>query len=273
MKLEGERESENVIDARGRRGAPLTLSGILLVLLVSYITGQNPLQVLSQFMAQNPQASFQPGPQSPADDETKHLLSVVLRSTEEVWHDRFRAMGRDYQEPRLVLFTDVVQSACGMSTSATGPFYCPGDQQLYIDMGFLRQLQRSLGAEGDFAAAYVVAHEVGHHVQTLLGIERQMRARQAQSGNPNAEQVKLELQADCLSGVWGFYAAKRGLLEVGDVEQGINAAKAVGDDRLQRMGGGSVSPERFTHGSSADRARWFKSGLASGDLASCDTFR
>lgn len=275
MRIDGMEESQNVVDERGapRRGPRLTIGSVVVVLLISYVTGQNPLRLLAllanQGAVSGPAVPYQ---SSPADDQTKHLLSVVLRSTEEVWGEQFRGIGRQYSDPHLVLFNDAVQSACGMSSSATGPFYCPGDHQLYIDMGFLRQLQQALRAEGDFAAAYVVAHEVGHHVQTLLGIEQQMRARQSRAADPNVEQVKLELQADCFSGVWGHYAQKRGILEVGDVEEGINAARAVGDDRIQSMHGGAVNPETFTHGSSADRAKWFRAGFDSGDYRRCDTF-
>jgi predicted metalloprotease len=273
MKIAGQDQSDNVIDERGRggRGRPLTLGGLIFILLLSYLTGQNPLSLLAAYTSQGPSPTA-PTQSSPQDDETKQLLSVVLRSTEKVWGQIFQAEGKTYRDPHLVLFTDYVQSACGMTSSATGPFYCPGDQRLYIDMGFLSQLQHSLGAEGDFAAAYVVAHEVGHHVQTLLGIEQRMLQLQQRSSQPNAEQVKLELQADCFAGVWGFYAQKAGLLEVGDIEEGINAARAVGDDRIQSMNGGTVHPESFTHGSSAERAHWFSVGLKEGNYRECNTF-
>lgn len=277
MRWRDQRESDNVIDERGRRtgGGRIGLGGLLVVLLVSYVTGTNPLQLLALLSSQSAPSTYSRGSYqgSPQEEETKHFLAVVLGSTEDVWKAQFSKMGKSYSDPALVVFTDAVQSACGYSSSATGPFYCPGDKRLYIDIGFLEQLQAELGAQGDFAAAYVLAHEVGHHVQTLLGIERHVRELQSESNAPNLVQVKMELQADCLSGVWAYYAQQAGLLEVGDVEEGINAAKAVGDDRIQGMSGrGYINPETFTHGSSAERAKWFNTGLASGNLNSCDTF-
>jgi len=276
MRWRDQRESENVIDERGRRigGGHLSLGGLLLILLVSYVTGTNPLQLLAIVTSQSGPANYSQGPYraSAKEEETKHFLGVVLASTEDVWKEQFAKMGRSYEDPSLVVFADSVDSACGLSSSATGPFYCPGDRRLYIDIGFLGQLQTQLGAEGDFAAAYVLAHEVGHHVQTLLGIERRVRQLQEEAGAPKLIQVKMELQADCLSGVWAYYAKQAGLLEIGDIEEGINAAKAVGDDRIQSMSGrGYVNPESFTHGSSAERAKWFEAGLASGSIANCNT--
>ena len=276
MRWKDQRESDNVIDERGRpvgaRG--IGLGSVVLVLVVSYFTGQNPLTLLSLLTSTS--VSTQPGSRAsyrstPEEEESKHFLSVVLGNTEDVWREKFREYGKPYSDPNLVVFTDEIASACGYTASATGPFYCPGDHKLYIDIGFLSQLQHELGAEGDFAAAYVVAHEVGHHVQSMMGIDQQVRRLQAQSDNPNEYQVKMELQADCFAGIWANSAEKRGLLEIGDVEEGINAAKAVGDDRIQSMSGGRVNPDGFTHGSSAERAKWFKAGLATGDIKSCDT--
>ena len=204
-------------------------------------------------------------------------MRAVLGSTEDVWNALFKQMGRNYAEPRLVLFTDGVQSACGMASAAVGPFYCPPDQQVYIDLGFFRELDQRFGAPGDFAQAYVVAHEVGHHVQNLMGIaERVDAARQRGSeAQGNALSVRQELQADCFAGVWGHYVAgsKTGIqLDSGDVEEGLAAAAAIGDDRLQRQSRGQVSPETWTHGSSDQRVRWLRKGLESGRVADCDTF-
>ena len=196
----------------------------------------------------------------------------MLADTEETWNRVFSSAGRQYQEPVLVLFEDAVRSACGSASSASGPFYCPADQKVYLDLTFFRELDRRFGAPGDFAQAYVVAHEVGHHVQNLLGINRQVQQAQ-QGGNRagvNALSVQLELQADCLAGVWGHHANKKQLLDAGDVDEGLGAAAAIGDDRLT---GGRVSPESFTHGTSEQRARWLRQGLQTGDINSCDTFR
>ncbi|MCS7025031.1 MAG: neutral zinc metallopeptidase [Bryobacteraceae bacterium] len=201
------------------------------------------------------------------------FVSFVLDDNQAVWEKIFVASGRSYQRAKLVLFRDVVESACGMAEAATGPFYCPGDNKAYIDLSFYEELKQRFGAPGDFAQAYVLAHEIGHHVQNLLGIERKMRAAQRQ--NPaaaNQLSVRMELQADCLAGVWGHSAAQRNILEPGDVEEGLNAAAAIGDDRIQRMAGRRVSPESFTHGSSAQRVEWFQRGLRSGDLSQCNTF-
>jgi predicted metalloprotease len=200
---------------------------------------------------------------------------VVLADTEETWNALFRQLGRQYEEPRLVLFTGMTQSSCGLGQAAMGPFYCPADKQVYIDLSFYRDMRDRFRAPGDFAQAYVIAHEVGHHVQNLLGISGQVqRLRQTVSRTEgNALSVRLELQADCLAGVWAHEANRlRSVLEQGDVEEGLNAASAIGDDRLQRQTQGRVSPDSFTHGSSAQRVQWFKRGLGSGDIESCDTF-
>jgi predicted metalloprotease len=211
----------------------------------------------------------------PQERELRQFVSVVLRDTEDVWHDVFRRMGREYEDPHLVLFRDRIQSACGFSSAATGPFYCPGDHKVYIDLSFFDEMDRKLGAPGDFPRAYVIAHEVGHHVQNLLGISGQVRSQQERSDEERANRlsVRLELQADFLAGVWAHHADERWrILEDGDVEEAINAAQAIGDDRLQRRAQGYVVPEGFTHGTSQQRAKWFLRGLKSGRLSDGDTF-
>ena len=209
------------------------------------------------------------------EKELVDFVSVILADTEDTWTALFRQKGKTYQEPRLVLFRDAVNSACGMAQSAMGPFYCPGDQQVYIDLGFFDQLKNRFKAPGDFAQAYVIAHEVGHHIQTLVGISGSVQAarKKLSEAEGNKLSVRQELQADCLAGVWAHHANRtRQLLEVGDVEEGLTAASAIGDDTLQKQSQGYVSPDSFTHGSSAQRVKWFKIGLASGDINSCDTF-
>ena len=215
-----------------------------------------------------------PQPGNRPDDEAADFASVILASTEDVWSTIFQNAGYQYREPTLVLYDDAVQSACGFNSAATGPFYCPGDQQLYLDLSFLRELQR-LGAPGDFAFAYVIAHEVGHHIQTITGLEQQVRQQMARSGEAQRNQlsVRMELQADCYAGVWAHYADRQaGMLEAGDLEEGLRAAAAIGDDRLQRQAGRRVQPETFTHGSSEQRVRWFRTGYQTGDEDACDTF-
>jgi hypothetical protein len=207
------------------------------------------------------------------EEQISQFASSVFRDVQETWIRVLAGEGGQYQRTKLVFFWDGTRSACGFAESATGPFYCPGDQKVYIDLGFYDELKQRFGAPGDFAQAYVLAHEVGHHVQNLLGTDR--RVRQMQQSNPeaaNALSVKLELQADCFAGVWGFNAARSGMLEAGDVEEGLNAASAIGDDRIQKMAGRGVQPESFTHGSSAQRVEWFKRGLSSGRVADCNTF-
>ena len=278
MRLDNGRESGNVEDRRGggmgRGGLALGggFGGVVLVVL-ALLFGVDPSVILSGGdPAPAPQATEGGGR---AEDAGARFVARVLAETEDVWNPIFAAMGRRYEEPRLVLFSGVTQSACGMAESATGPFYCPGDRRVYIDLDFLARLQRSLGAPGDFAAAYVIAHEVGHHVQNQLGVlgrVEQSRAR-ADRAASNAMQVRVELQADCLAGLWAARAQRdRAILEDGDIAEGLNAAAAVGDDRLQRRGQGQVVPESFTHGTSAQRVRWFKTGLQGGTVESCDTF-
>jgi predicted metalloprotease len=213
-------------------------------------------------------------PTNPQEEELKQFISVVLAETEDAWTEIFRQMGREYRKPTLVLFTDQVQSACGVAGAAVGPFYCPGDEKLYIDLSFFHELRTKFGAPGDFAIAYVVAHEVGHHVQNLQGTMDQMQAarRRLSEDQINRASVRLELQADFYAGVWANHARNRGIVEPGDVEEALGAASAVGDDRLQRQGQGYVVPDSFTHGTSDQRARWFRRGLDTGDVRMGDTF-
>jgi uncharacterized protein len=283
MRLEGQRESENVEDRRGRRGvatgAGVGCGGLLLVLAVSILTGRDPGQLLQLLQgvqqATQPQTQPAPGPGAGAPgDQLGRFASVVLASTEDEWGKIFTQSGQRYPAPTLVLFSDLVQSACGRSSAAVGPFYCPADHQVYLDLSFFAEL-RKLGAPGDFAQAYVIAHEVGHHVQNLLGISdrvttAQERARSEREANQYS--VRLELQADCFAGVWAYHANQdKSLLEPGDVEEGLRAAAAIGDDRLQRMSQGSVQPESWTHGSSEQRVQWLRRGLETGDPKSCKT--
>jgi hypothetical protein len=245
--------------------------GVVVITIVAMMLGVDP-RVLLQGDAPAPEGSGGP---PPAGDEMADFVSAILGDTEDVWNSLFAQMGSEYREPTLVLFSDAVQSACGFAEAAVGPFYCARDESVYIDLGFYRDLRDRLGAPGDFAQAYVIAHEIGHHVQTLLGVsERVMAARQrASETEGNALSVRQELQADCLAGVWAYHAERaRDLLEGGDVEEGLAAAAAIGDDRLQRRARGYVVPESFTHGSSEQRVRWFRAGLAGGDFERCDTF-
>jgi predicted metalloprotease len=276
MRWEGGRRSTNIEDRRGIGVGTIGGGGIgmlLLVLAVSCLTGTNPLALL-QMVEENQPAQTQSVPTgAPTNDPAAEFVSVVLADTEETWTRVFANAGKQYREPVLVLFNDAVQSACGGASAASGPFYCPSDQKVYLDLSFFRELDQRFGAPGDFAQAYVVAHEVGHHVQHLLGIDRQVREGQQQSpgrAGANALSVALELQADCLAGVWGHHASKKNLLDADDVDEGLRAAAAIGDDRLTR---GRVSPESFTHGTSEQRARWLRQGLSTGDINSCDTFR
>ena len=262
-----------------RRGVPIGCGGIILVIVIAVVTGQDPQQLMdmlgqSQVMVDERPA---PGPGSPAGtpDPLGAFASTVLADTEDTWNALLPRMGQRYQEPTLVLFSNAVRSACGFGSAATGPFYCPADGKLYLDLDFLSEMDRRLGAPGDFAQAYVIAHEVGHHVQNLLGISdavRQAQRQQSSQREVNALSVRLELQADCLAGVWGHHAHQRRLLEPGDVEEGLRAAAAIGDDRLQRQAGRYTSPESWTHGSSEQRVSWLRRGLSSGDPDVCDTF-
>lgn len=307
MKLDGQRESDNVDDVRDAAGASgggrsrigLPLGGgklgigtIAVALVASYFLGINPLTVLDVLggggLPSASQMPGQPGPQDPtqpdapsataratAPDAGSRFVRQVLATTEDVWQAQFQARGQRYSEPRLTLFRDATETACGQGQSAMGPFYCPADQRVYIDLGFYDTLRDRLGAPGDFAQAYVIAHEVGHHIQNLEGTTEKLersrgRVSQAQY---NALSVRLELQADCYAGVWAHHTDQsKGLLEDGDLEEALNAASQIGDDTLQKHAQGHVVPESFTHGTSEQRMRWFKRGFDTGDMARCDTF-
>jgi predicted metalloprotease len=247
------------------------LGGLVLLLLVSALTGQNPGDLLSTVGPES--ATVTPGA-APADDPQAEFVGVVLGDTEMAWGRLFAESRETYEPPVLVLFTGSTQSACGLGQAAMGPFYCPADQKVYLDLSFFRDLDERFGAPGDFAQAYVVAHEVGHHIQTLTGVSAQVQAgrQRVSEREANALSVRQELQADCYAGVWGHYAAQGGLLEPGDAEEGLRAAAAIGDDRLQRQSQGTVVPDSFTHGSSEQRVEWLRRGLQSGSVDSCDTF-
>lgn len=273
MKWQGRRGSGNIEDRRGMGiGLPVGggIGGIVLLLLVSALTGTNPIDLLNQTSEQAPAGTSG----TSEGDPQKQFVSVVLADTEETWQQVFQEHQERYTPPVLVLFTQATQSACGVGSAATGPFYCPPDRKVYLDLSFFRELDERFGAPGDFAQAYVIAHEVGHHVQTLTGVSAQTSAARSRLGGraANSISVRQELQADCYAGVWGHYAARRGLLEPGDAEEGLRAAAAIGDDRLQQQSQGYVAPESFTHGSSADRVRWLRRGLDSGHMEACDTF-
>jgi predicted metalloprotease len=276
MRWQMGRRSGNVEDRRGM-GMPLAAGGgigTVVLILAALFFGFDP----GIIMQGDPGSQVAPGPPAPAargEDPLRDFVSVVLADTEDVWRDQFRRMNREYEDPRLVLFSGAVQSACGFAQSAVGPFYCPGDHKVYLDLSFFRDLRDRFGAPGDFAQAYVIAHEVGHHVQSLLGIsERVQSARQRVSEREgNALSVRLELQADCLAGTWAHHAQRtRQILEPGDVEEALGAASAIGDDRLQQRSRGHVAPDSFTHGTSAQRVEWFRRGLTSGDVEQCNTF-
>ncbi|MCP4287843.1 MAG: flagellar biosynthesis protein FlgM [Gammaproteobacteria bacterium] len=284
MRWRGRRGSRNVEDRRASRGGRMLRRaggggvGVLVLALVAMYFGVDPSIVLNQggsMLGGDPgseRESYQPTAQ---EQELAQFISVVLADTEDTWNMIFSGADRQYKEPKLVLFSGSVKSACGMGQAAMGPFYCPADMKAYIDLSFYQDLKKRHKAPGDFAQAYVVAHEIGHHVQNLLGISGKVQKakRQASKSEANALSVKLELQADCLAGVWAHDANRtRQLLEQGDVEEALNAASAIGDDRLQKQARGYITPESFTHGSSAQRVRWFKIGLAKGDVNSCNTF-
>jgi predicted metalloprotease len=250
--------------------------GTIVIALLAYFLGFDPGIVTDQ--APPPQADSRRGVEQtadPAQDSLAQFVSVVLAETEDVWHEIFRQEGEQYREPTLVLFSQQVQSACGIAGAAVGPFYCPRDGDVYIDLSFYRQLRERFGAPGDFAQAYVIAHEVGHHVQNLLGIsskvQRMQQAARSQA-EANEMSVRLELQADFFAGLWAHYAAKKGILDPGDIEEALNAASAIGDDRLQEQAQGHVVPDSFTHGTSEQRRRWFRKGFETGDIRQGDTF-
>ena len=305
MRWRGRRQSSNVEDQRGQGGGfgggfgrggglgrggirvPIPggmrsgtgggLSGIIIIVILFFVLracGIDPLAMLEEAGA--PQSQVQPrDPSAPqASDEMKQFVGTVLAETEDVWHGIFQAEGGSYKEPTLVLFSSQVRSACGFASAASGPFYCPGDQKVYIDLAFYDQLARQFGAAGDFAQAYVLAHEVGHHVQNLIGVLpkfNQMRQRMSEV-EANQMSTRVELQADCFAGIWGHYTAQKGLLDEGDAEEALNAARQIGDDTLQKKMQGYVVPESFNHGTSQQRQTWFARGFRSGKLADCDTF-
>ena len=286
MKWEGNRQSDNVEDRRDNEGSSsggglggrgIGIGSVVIALVASYFFGINPMTVLSLLSGGSPAPQTQSVAvnKPPANDQMTKFVRTVLADTEDVWKDVFAKAGGKYQEPKLVLFRGSTATACGQGQAAMGPFYCPADRNVYIDLGFYETLKNRLGAPGDFAQAYVIAHEVGHHVQNLLGIStkmEQMRSRVSKT-DYNALSVRLELQADCFAGVWVNHAqAARQLLEQGDVEEAMNAAAKIGDDALQRAAGGAVVPDSFTHGSSAQRQRWFDTGLKNGSVKRCDTF-
>lgn len=279
MKWQGRRRSGNVEDRRGMRAGGMAAGGgvvTLIILAIALFTGTDPGE-LTEIVGTGPSASSQaPAGPPPEDDEQAAFVSVVLADTEETWNRILPAAGGpEYREPALVLFSDAVDSGCGFGRAAMGPFYCPLDGKVYLDLGFFRELDERFGAPGDFARAYVVAHEVGHHVQNLLGLSDEVhRRRQSLSQSEgNDLSVRLELQADCFAGVWAHQAeSERDLLEAGDLEEGLAAAAAIGDDRIQRETQGRVSPESWTHGSSEQRVSWFRTGFETGDPARCDTF-
>jgi len=299
MRLDGEDESDNIEDLRGQGGGGFGLPGLggggglqlggrgmgcgslAIVVVLALVFGINPMSLLGGGGGQVSAPTQQIGQPQYQDDqpagpasETDRFVAKVLSTTERTWAEVFqREVGQPYREPKLVLFNGQVQSACGAAQSAMGPFYCPGDQKVYLDQSFFDELSRKFGAPGDFAAAYVIAHEVGHHIQTLLGISQQVSEMQNRLSRTegNALSVRLELQADCLAGVWANHNQR--LLEAGDVEEAMRAATAIGDDALQRAAQGVVVPESFTHGSSEQRTRWFMRGMTEGTIAACDTFR
>jgi predicted metalloprotease len=285
MRLDNERESENVEDRRGESSGGgfslgaghLSIGGIVLALVVSYFSGISPSTLLSLFSGGSaPSAQVAPAHKPPANDAMATFVSKVLADTEDTWQVIFRESKHEYRDPKLVLFTGTTSTACGAGKAAMGPFYCPLDEKVYIDLAFYQELKDRFHAPGEFAEAYVIAHEVGHHVQKLLGISDKVRAAEERAGNQaqvNALSVRLELQADCFAGVWGKRAdSAQHIIEPGDVDQALNAATAIGDDRLQQDARGTIRPETFTHGTSEQRVRWFKRGMETGDPNQCNTF-
>jgi predicted metalloprotease len=278
MRWRDQRQSDNIEDQRGSGGGRRIaigggLGGIV-VLVLALLFGADPRQLLEQLPqgGAGPQTTSRPA--SAEEEELRQFVAVVLAQTEDAWGEEFRRLGKQYRKPTLVLFSEQVESACGVASAAVGPFYCSGDEKLYIDLSFFQELRTKFGAPGDFAVAYVVAHEVGHHVQNLLGTMDRVNAarRRMSEEDANRVSVRLELQADFYAGVWAYHARNRGIVEPGDVEEALGAASAVGDDRLQREGQGYVVPDSFTHGSSEQRIRWFRKGLETGDIRQGDTF-
>lgn len=278
MRWKDRRRSSNVEDRRGSRiprGASIGGGGIIIALVAIFLLGQDPAEVLQGIQQQGQGQSQQQGEYRPSaqEQEVADFISVTLADTEDTWTEIFRQAGYQYQFPKLVLYSDMTPTACGTGQAASGPFYCPGDQKVYLDLSFLSELQR-MGAHGDFAVAYVLAHEVGHHIQTITGTSRKVRQMQQQSSKvqANAIQVRMELQADCYAGIWAHHTQQRTqFLERGDIEEAMSAAAAVGDDKIMRDAGRVPRREAFTHGSSKERMDWFNRGLKSGDIQSCDT--
>ena len=280
MFWENGRRSDNIEDRRGISmpgGIAGGGLGVVVIALIAMFFGVDPRLILQEAgQGQAPSGQQQAVPVDPAQDKLKDFVSVVLADTEDTWGEIFQQRGARYETPKLVLFTGAVRSACGLAQSAVGPFYCAGDRKVYIDLDFYRMLEKRFGAPGEFAKAYVVAHEIGHHVQNLQGISGKVSAAMERSSQERANQlsVRQELQADCYAGIWANHANRsRHILQTGDVEAGLNAAAAIGDDRLQMQSRGYVAPESFTHGSSAQRVQWFRRGLESGELSACDTFK
>jgi uncharacterized protein len=288
MRMDDQRESDNLEDRRGDGsgggglsfgGGRMGLGTIAIALVASYFLGVNPMTVINMLSGGGMPAMEQSAPPPhavPANDQMAHFVSKVLASTEDTWTEVFRANGKQYEKPKLVLFTGATPTACGTGQTAMGPFYCPGDHKVYIDLAFYQELKNRFHAPGEFAQAYVIAHEVGHHVQNLLGISDKVRQAQQRAGKveANALSVRLELQADCLAGVWGKRTdTMKSVLEPGDLEAALTAASAIGDDKLQQQAQGRIVPESFTHGSSAQRVKWFRMGFESGEMNQCNTFK
>lgn len=279
MRLDDLRRSDNIEDRRGMGGRSLALGGggLLVVLLIAWLFGANPLTLLEQVSGTDATTTVgaPSDANSPEEAKMKDFVAAVLGETEDVWRQEFAKRGETYREPKLVLFSGAVQSACGNAQAAMGPFYCPGDERVYLDMTFFREMSEGLGATGDFAQAYVIAHEVGHHVQKLLGISDKVEAMHARMTEAEYNQlsVRVELQADFFAGVWAKHAEQTAqILEQGDLEEALNAASSIGDDRLQRQSQGYVVPDAFTHGTSEQRVRWFRKGFETGDISQGDTF-
>ena len=288
MKWEGNRESDNVEDRRGEGGGggggfgfggrSIGIGTIVIALVGGWVLGVNPMTILNLLSGGGGQVTTQtqaPAQQPPADDEMARFVKTVLADTEDTWSNLFKAEGGSYVKPKLVLFSGSIPTACGAGESATGPFYCPGDQKVYLDLDFFNLMQQRFKVSGEFAQAYVIAHEVGHHVQNLMGLSEKVdnARRTASERQANAMSVRLELQADCFAGVWAYHAnAERKILEQGDVAAALKAATAIGDDALQRQAQGHVVPDSFTHGTSAQRVRWFTKGIESGQISQCNTF-
>ena len=277
MRWRGERQSDNVEDRRGMSGGKIIGGGLggLVLLVIAVLMGADPRQLLEQMPAGDPSSGTQTSrPNNPQEDELAQFVRVVLASTEDYWTEAFRQMGREYRKPKLQLFTNRVESACGVAGASVGPFYCPGDEKIYLDLSFFEDLRTRFQAPGDFAQAYVIAHEVGHHVQNLLGTMDKVDAARGRVSKDTENQlsVRLELQADFLAGLWANYARQKNLLDPDDADEAIGAASAVGDDRLQKESQGYVVPDSFTHGSSEQRIRWFHKGFETGDIRQGDTF-